>query len=48
MRRSQLDKVYYKNKLEKYFKAYKEQKNFAAERKETKGNSFPIILIYLF
>ena len=38
MRRSYLEKVYYKNKLEKSFKAYKKQKNFCSRlyKKERK------------
>ena len=38
MRRSHLEKVYYKNKSEKSFKAYKKQKNFCSRlyKKERK------------
>ena len=38
MRRSHLEKVYYKNKSEKFFKAYKKQKNFCSRlyKKEKK------------
>ena len=38
MRRSHLEKVYYKNKYEKSFKAYKKQKNFCSRlyKKERK------------
>ena len=38
MRRSRLEKVYYKNKSEKSFKAYKKQKNFCSKlyKKERK------------
>ena len=40
MRRSHLEKVYYKNKSEESFKAYKKQKNFAADCIKKKGNGF--------
>ena len=46
MRRSRLEKVYHKNKLEKSFKAYKKQKNFCSrlykkERKRFFNNPNP-------
>ena len=45
MRRSHLERVYYKNKLVKSFKAYKKQKNFCSrlykKRKETVNNLNP-------
>ena len=46
MRRSHLEKVYYKNKSEKSFKAYI-RKTFAAGCIKKKGNGFLIILIRL-
>ena len=47
MRRSHLEKVYYKSKSEKSFKAYKKQKNFCSRLYKKKGNGFSIILIRL-
>ena len=47
MRRFYLEKVYHKNKSVKIFKAYKKQKNFAADCIKKKGNGFSIILIRL-
>ena len=46
-RRSHLENVYYKNKSEESFKAYKKQKNFAADSIKKKENGFSIILIRL-
>ena len=49
MRRSHLEKVYYKNKLKKSFKAYKEQKNFCSRlyKKERKQffNNFDLSFV---
>ena len=50
MRRSHLEKVYYKNKSEKSFKAYKKQKNFCSrlykkERKQFFNNPNPSFVI---
>ena len=44
IRRSRLNKVYYKNKSEKSFNTYTTQKNFCIKKK---GNDFSIILIHL-
>ena len=47
MKRSHLEKVYYKNKSEKRFKTYKKQENFCGRLYKKKGNGYSIILIIL-
>ena len=47
MRRSHLEKVYYKNKLEKALKHIRNRKTFAVECIKRKGNGFSITLIRL-